>query len=193
MNTGLKLFARNGYHATSVSDIINDIGVARGTFYRYFDDKSDLFNQILSDNFGYAMRALPNFPYDRPMTLEEMEGTLKKAFHEFLSPPGAREFVRMVVNETSGSNESFAKLYEAFLEFLAQGFTSYIIRMQEVGEIKECDPKVSAYLVLAVIKETFIQWAIGDKFDDLEELIREMASFLRNGLSDHVDDEAPKD
>ncbi|MDO8361520.1 MAG: TetR/AcrR family transcriptional regulator [Actinomycetota bacterium] len=39
---GAKVFADNGYDATNVDQIVTEAGLARGTFYRYFDDKLDL-------------------------------------------------------------------------------------------------------------------------------------------------------
>jgi AcrR family transcriptional regulator len=41
------LFGKKGYHATSISDIIESVGIARGTFYLYFDNKRAIFDEIL--------------------------------------------------------------------------------------------------------------------------------------------------
>jgi AcrR family transcriptional regulator len=40
--SGLNQFRARGYRRTSVDDIIEAAGVARGTFYKYFSDKADL-------------------------------------------------------------------------------------------------------------------------------------------------------
>ncbi|MGB3410235.1 MAG: TetR/AcrR family transcriptional regulator [Microthrixaceae bacterium] len=40
-------FAENGYHPTSVADIVDGIGVGKGVFYWYFDSKEELFIEIL--------------------------------------------------------------------------------------------------------------------------------------------------
>ncbi len=42
-------FSENGYHSTSVSNIISSIGMAQGTFYHYFKNKHSLFKEILQD------------------------------------------------------------------------------------------------------------------------------------------------
>ncbi len=42
-------FAENGFHPTSVSDIVDGIGVGKGVFYWYFPSKDDLFLEILRD------------------------------------------------------------------------------------------------------------------------------------------------
>lgn len=43
-----ELFRTRGYHQTSVSDIVKNIGVAQGTFYYYFETKEDVLEAIIS-------------------------------------------------------------------------------------------------------------------------------------------------
>ena len=42
-----KLFLGNGYDDTSISDIISEAGIAKGTFYHYFDSKDHLLEELL--------------------------------------------------------------------------------------------------------------------------------------------------
>ena len=42
-----RIFARKGYHRTNVADIIARARIARGTFYLYFQNKKDLFEELL--------------------------------------------------------------------------------------------------------------------------------------------------
>ena len=42
-------FAEKGYHPTSVADIVNGLGVGKGVFYWYFDNKEELFRSILRE------------------------------------------------------------------------------------------------------------------------------------------------
>ena len=38
LNTAYHLFTEKGFQKTSISDIVNEAGVAKGTFYLYFKD-----------------------------------------------------------------------------------------------------------------------------------------------------------
>lgn len=40
-------FATNGYHPTSVAELVDGLGVGKGVFYWYFESKEDLFLEIL--------------------------------------------------------------------------------------------------------------------------------------------------
>ena len=44
-------FTSKGIQKTSISDIVEDAGVAKGTFYLYFKDKYDIRNKAAFDIF----------------------------------------------------------------------------------------------------------------------------------------------
>ena len=44
-----KVFAARGYHETNISHICDDLGIARGTLYQYFDSKKAVFAAIVED------------------------------------------------------------------------------------------------------------------------------------------------
>ncbi len=49
LNAAYKLFGNVGFNKTSIQDIVNEAGVAKGTFYLYFKNKDDIRNQLLSE------------------------------------------------------------------------------------------------------------------------------------------------
>lgn len=61
-NTAYDLFTTKGINNTSISDIVKNAGVAKGTFYLYFKDKHDIKNKLIAhktrelfDDAGLAM------------------------------------------------------------------------------------------------------------------------------------------
>jgi AcrR family transcriptional regulator len=46
-----ELFSLHGYHNTQVMDIVRAVGMSAGTFYHYFKNKRDLFDQITRESF----------------------------------------------------------------------------------------------------------------------------------------------
>ena len=47
LDTAQVLFYQKGYENTSVADIIEAVGIAKGTFYHYFKTKEDLLDQLI--------------------------------------------------------------------------------------------------------------------------------------------------
>src|SRR5882762_344306 len=45
------VFARRGYQAAKIDDIVAAAGIARGTFYLYFEDKRTIFEEIVDRAF----------------------------------------------------------------------------------------------------------------------------------------------
>ncbi|MCU1453328.1 MAG: acrR3 [Acidimicrobiales bacterium] len=48
MELAAKRFAENGYHPTSVAEIVEGLSVGKGVFYWYFSSKEELFTEILA-------------------------------------------------------------------------------------------------------------------------------------------------
>lgn len=68
LQTAFELFTTKGVGNTSISDIADRAGVAKGTFYLYFKDKIDIKNKLIGHKteklFEKAVEALENDPKD---------------------------------------------------------------------------------------------------------------------------------
>lgn len=53
LRTAAQSFSEHGYHRSSVDDIVQAAGFARGTYYKYFDEKLDLL-LVLADEYEDA-------------------------------------------------------------------------------------------------------------------------------------------
>jgi AcrR family transcriptional regulator len=45
----LRCFARNGFHSTTITDVVRESGVSQGTFYLYFETKDDVIAALADD------------------------------------------------------------------------------------------------------------------------------------------------
>ena len=57
LESAFSLFINNGFNKTSISDIVNRAGVAKGTFYLYFKDKYDIRNNLIAHKAGQVFHA----------------------------------------------------------------------------------------------------------------------------------------
>jgi AcrR family transcriptional regulator len=55
MAAAKKVFARNGFHATTIAEIANEAELAYGSVHWYFDSKDDLFHELIAAE-EYALR-----------------------------------------------------------------------------------------------------------------------------------------
>jgi AcrR family transcriptional regulator len=62
-----KLFYSKGYESTSVSDIVNAVGVAQGTFYYYFDSKTAVLEALVDELVAQAQTILQEIVADETL------------------------------------------------------------------------------------------------------------------------------
>lgn len=72
LNTAFDLFITKGIQKTSIADIVEKAGVAKGTFYLYFTDKYDLRNKLISHKANQLLSS----------SYEEMKTKNFEAFEE---------------------------------------------------------------------------------------------------------------
>lgn len=73
LDTAFELFTRNGIANTSISDITNSSGIAKGTFYLYFKDKYDIRNKLIAYESGKVLRRA----YEAALAFEPAPQTLE--------------------------------------------------------------------------------------------------------------------
>lgn len=78
------VFARIGYDATTVRDIIRETELAAGTFYNYFKSKEEVFEAI-SDDSVQRFRPLLRNVRERSETFEDYIRGAYRAYFQFLS------------------------------------------------------------------------------------------------------------
>ena len=79
MEASLELFAENGFHATSISQIAKKAGISKGLAYNYFESKKDLLNELINHGFESIFQ---NFDIneDGILTKEEFTHFIKMNF-----------------------------------------------------------------------------------------------------------------
>ncbi|MDO4877103.1 MAG: TetR/AcrR family transcriptional regulator [Oscillospiraceae bacterium] len=56
LSQSYKLFTTKGISDTSISDIVNSAGVAKGTFYFYFKDKQDIIDHLIDQKSEHLLK-----------------------------------------------------------------------------------------------------------------------------------------
>jgi AcrR family transcriptional regulator len=77
METGIQLFYQNGFKSTSVQDIVELLGVTKGTFYYYFNSKEELLKDI-------HLEYIEELIEQQEQILQRPEYDFKKKLHEIV-------------------------------------------------------------------------------------------------------------
>lgn len=57
MEAALEVFAENGYHNSSISQIAKEANISKGLLYNYFHNKEELLVEVMSDSIQYLLRS----------------------------------------------------------------------------------------------------------------------------------------
>ncbi|WP_338781693.1 TetR/AcrR family transcriptional regulator [Metabacillus sp. FJAT-52054] len=77
INSAIKCFSQNGYHQTSIQEIADAAGVAKGSIYNYFGSKEDLLFSIFQHHFETL--------FEKMDELHEPDGDYRASFEKQLS------------------------------------------------------------------------------------------------------------
>lgn len=153
--TALRLFARDGYEAVSVSMIAGELGITKGALYRHYSSKRDIFDHIVARMYEIdAQRArqysVPEERWeDMPAAYEDVswESVLRFTEAQFVfwtEDDFACRFRRMLALEQYRN----AEMSELYKNCLTTGPVSYMedifLRMMDSGLIARDDPKLLA-------------------------------------------------
>jgi len=58
LDAAVRVFARQGFHATRVSDIADEAGVAYGLVYHYFPSKEAVLNELFAERWSLLLGAI---------------------------------------------------------------------------------------------------------------------------------------
>lgn len=119
-NTALELFRNNGYENTSIQAICTSCGIAKGTFYNYFNSKEDIIRESFRnsiDDFIVENMASANIP-DYPV---EALHTFINVSLEYCNNVGRKTTsLAYICNLNSSMSENTNVLYDSRFDILSQ-------------------------------------------------------------------------
>jgi AcrR family transcriptional regulator len=77
LDAARRCFVRNGFHATSMQDVLSEANLSAGAVYRYFRSKDDIIAAIAIDALAEVTSAFEDvFDTDTPPPVEEVLGRI---------------------------------------------------------------------------------------------------------------------
>lgn len=131
LETMLKLITENGFHATPMSLVAKEAGVAAGTIYHYFANKDQLINELyshLKQKMGNALLLNENLSAAYPYRFSLF---WKNLFTYFIENPVEFKFLEQYSNSPFISNETREDnlvFYKPVLDFLSDGVAEGLLR-----------------------------------------------------------------
>ncbi len=175
------VFSQKGYYQASISDIIKRAGIARGTFYLYFQSKRDVFNSILDELVRELEGVIKRINLDPSASAsEQLKNILRSIIMLALED---RDMTQIVLSRAGGLDSEFDGKLREFYETVLSTIESSLQHGIELGLVRECNTKVIACCVLGCMKEV-VNHILSDAeaISQLDHILDEVLNFGLQGV-----------
>jgi TetR/AcrR family fatty acid metabolism transcriptional regulator len=181
LKAAIKVFAKNGFYATRVSEIAKAAGVADGTIYLYFKNKDDVLITIFQDGIQQLLVILREVassgqPFDERITriIELQLGLLEE-----------QRDLAEVITVNLRQSSSLLKQYAAplFMEYI-DVIAGLVREGQKEGAFrKDINSRVVARSLFGALDAILLTWALGEADPaSLRKAAAHCASLFLEGL-----------
>jgi AcrR family transcriptional regulator len=156
MDLAARTFAADGYHATSVTAIVDGLGVGKGVFYWYFESKEELLAQILDDALRSMRDAQRESIADEPDPARRIEQGIRSSMtwlsshrHLFTLMEFARTEARFSPIMRRADDQTVAEA----LPHVSAGITAGLLRGEDPAVLTLAILGVSSHLARTLVLE----------------------------------------
>jgi AcrR family transcriptional regulator len=157
----LRVFARRGLHKTTLDDVAKEAGVSKGTIYRYFKNKEDLFTaaaqQVVPTLDELVIRRSASSSAEEQLgnVLRSIARTIYRRFRA----PAYLAFFGLMAAETLRHPEWGQLYFERIVLALNRQIAELLQKAMEDGIARKLDPLLTGrafagmFLIMAVTQE----------------------------------------
>ena len=178
LHAALRAFGERGYHATTLGDIGERIGVQKTALYHYFPDKEAILYACHRESLAEISRVLDD--------AQKRHTTPSSRLRNII-----REHVRVMTDTLEGSTLAFEipALSPEHQQEIVAARDRYEQSLREIitdgigaGEFRAVDPKLAVFVILGAIN-WIARWYRPEGSIDASELGAEFADYLVGGIA----------
>ena len=186
LRAAVSVFSTSGYHQTRVADIIDAAGIARGTFYLYFQNKNAIFLELLDDlllELRKSVVGVDSGP-DSPDVYTQLCATVAGLLGALSAN---RSLAMILLREAVGLDDEVDKKLGLFYDNLHHFITDALATGQRIGFIRKLQPghdDIVATCILGSIRQVLDRYLVRDDAleHDLEGMARAIVDHNFRGL-----------
>jgi TetR/AcrR family fatty acid metabolism transcriptional regulator len=182
LDAAVRAFAKKGYHASRVSDIAEEAGVAYGLVYHYFESKDAVLESIFREMWGMMVAAINAIEEIEESPREQLRKACAIVLRTWRDYP---DVVRVLVREVARSGEQLqreveeiAHAFEALQRIVERGQREKVFR-------QDLPPRLAAWIIYGALEEILTGWVLGrlpGEDQDIKDAERTVVGILCDGL-----------
>lgn len=155
LDAAYRVFFEKGYRDTTVADIAAELGIGHGTIYRYFDNKHDIFEQVLGSALLRVSRAIASEDPRASNTLLEYRAVVERIGGRMLDQLDEDPAIaRLLFYEAMGVSPELDEKIQRMWELAGEVTEAYLVNGKQKGFLRsDLDTQVTALAINALIFE----------------------------------------
>jgi len=155
LDAAVERFANNGYHDTSVADIVDDSGTSKGAVYFHFPSKQDIFLGLV-DHFATILEdRLSEAIAQEESGVRRVNVALSVCLETFAA---YKKLAKIFLIQATGLGTVFEEkrreIHKRFIKIIQRHLDEAV----QEGDLLTIDTEIAAYAWMGAINEVVIEW-----------------------------------
>jgi AcrR family transcriptional regulator len=174
-------FSLYGYKATTIDQVAKLANVGKGTIYTFFKNKEELFDEIINR----LIKEMKRVADESVSTDDSFYENVHRSLYRLLEFRKEHQLTIKLSQEardigTPAVIEVMERLESAILNFIKEK----VIAAIQKGEIKQCDPEITAFIMMKLYIALIFDWEKKHKPLNKDEIAQLFEFYIFKGLSD---------
>ena len=175
LDAAIRVFARQGFHATRVSDIADEAGVAYGLVYHYFKSKDQVLNELFVERWSLLLTAIEETDRAADAPREKLAAVATFIVDSYVHDP---ELMKVIIVEVTRAANSFGRTHLTEIRRAYQSIAKIVADGQAAGAFRDdVDPMFASMSFYGAIEQLLSGWifevipASDTSFEQAKELV----------------------
>jgi AcrR family transcriptional regulator len=156
LDAAVRVFARQGFHATRVSDIADEAGVAYGLVYHYFRSKDEVLNELFVERWSLLLAAIEEADRAGGTHRARLAAVATFIVDSYRHDP---ELMKVIIVEVTRAANSFGRTHLPEIRRAYQSIAKIVSEGQEAGAFRsDIDPLFASMTFYGAIEQLLSGW-----------------------------------
>jgi TetR/AcrR family fatty acid metabolism transcriptional regulator len=156
LDAAIRVFARQGFHRTRVSDIADEAGVAYGLVYHYFKSKDQVLNELFTERWSLLLAAIEEADREQPSPREKLAAVASFIVDSYRHDP---DLMKVIVVEVTRAANSFGRTHLPEINRAYEMIAKIVADAQKAGTFRDdIEPLFASMWFYGAIEQLLSGW-----------------------------------
>jgi AcrR family transcriptional regulator len=156
LDAAIRVFARQGFHSTRVSDIADEAGMSYGLVYHYFTSKDEVLDTVFLDRWNVLLAAIREIDAGDQPPRDKLHAIASFIVDSYRHDP---DVMKVIIVEVTRAANSFGARHLSQIREAFDGIARIVESAQRTGEFRDnVTPAFAALTFYGAIEQVLTGW-----------------------------------